>query len=158
MPGQADPEPVATDLVEYMVLAVPDLDSMARVVPALAELVDSEAVTILDLVAIEMSDDGRVTVREIESVGSMTGLESVEGEVGAMLSDTDIDLLSRGVRPGTAAVVVVVEARWAEGLAGAVRSAGGEILAGERIPRARVEAAMARRRQVLRRGAGDAAD
>jgi uncharacterized membrane protein len=152
MPTQVVSELVATDLVEYIVLAAPDLDSMAGVVPALADLVACELVSILDLIALEKGDDGRVTVLEVEAVASMAGLASVEGEVGGMLSETDIDLVSRVVRPGTAAFVLVVEDRWAERLSTAVRGAGGEVAAGERIPRARVEAAMARR-LALRSGA-----
>lgn len=131
-----------------MVIAVPDLDATAMLVPALADLVDSEAVTILDLIAVESADHG-ITVLEVEAVASLAGLASVDGEVGGMLSDADIELLSGAVTPGRAAVVVVVEDRWAERLLAAVRSAAGEIVAGERIPRARVEAAMARRRDLL---------
>jgi hypothetical protein len=55
-------------------------------------------------------------------------------------------------------VVLVIEDRWAEGLSEAIRGAGGEISAGERIPRARVEAAMAQRRDVLGQGGSDEAD
>jgi hypothetical protein len=150
--------PSATDLVEYLVIAVPDIDSMAMLVPALADLVDAEAVTILDVIAVEKSAQGQCTVLEIESVASMAGLASVDGEVGGMLSEIDIELASHAVSPGMAAVVLVVEDRWAEGLSGAIRGAGGEIAAGERIPRARVEAAMAQRRDALRQGGGHEAD
>ena len=42
-----------------------------------------------------------------------------------------------------AAIVLVVEDRWAGPLSAAARDSGGEVLAGERIPRLRVEAALA---------------
>jgi hypothetical protein len=60
-----------------------------------------------------------------------------------MLNDHDVELASRALRPGITAVVVVVEDRWAASLSAAARSAGGQIVAGDRIPPRRVEAALA---------------
>jgi hypothetical protein len=46
------------------------------------------------------------------------------------------------VRPGEVGLVVVAEDRWAKQLSTAARDAGGRIVAGERIPVLRVEAAV----------------
>ena len=66
--------------------------------------------------------------------------------VGAMLSEHDLELAALALRPGSAAVIVVTEDRWATPLSVAARRAGGQILAGERIPAARVATALARPR------------
>jgi Family of unknown function (DUF6325) len=133
---------VDIDLVQYVVVVVPDLDSLASVAPAFAGLVEVEAIRILDLVVAARNTDGTVRVLELEDVASLGGLTEVEGEVGGLLSDHDIELVALTLRPGEAGMIVVTEDRWAEALALSARRAGGVIMAGERIPRSRVQAAL----------------
>ena len=133
---------VAADLVEYLVVTMPDLDSLASLVPALAEMASSGTIRILDVVALERRDDGSINVLEFEAVESLAGLADVEGQVGRFLSDHDIEMASVALRPGTAGFVFVTEDRWAEPLSLAARRAGGHIAAGERVPPAQVEASL----------------
>ena len=130
-------------MVEYIVIVVPDPQCLVTVTPALAEMVNASTIRLLDLVVITKSRDGRVEVLELEAVDSLRQLSGLEGEVGALLSDHDVELIALALSPGTAGVVVVTEDHWAEPLSVAARRAGGRILAGERIPPARVEAALA---------------
>jgi hypothetical protein len=132
-------EEVATDLVQYVVIVVPNQAALATVAPALAELVETGKIRILDLVVLERDREGAVTVLEFEAVESIADLRDVEGELGAMLSDNDIALASHALRPGTTGIVLVTEDRWAAPLSAAARRAGGLIVAGERIPPSRVE-------------------
>lgn len=142
-PGPADRSPeVVADLVEYIVVAVPDLDSLAGVAPALAALVETGQIRILDLVTVVRDGDRSVSVRELESVESIAALRDVDGEVGGMLSEHDIALASLAFEPSSAGMVIVAEDRWAEPLASAARRAGGRIIGGERIPPSRVERAV----------------
>ena len=62
---------------------------------------------------------------------------------GVLLSHHDLSLIALALAPGDGAIVVVAEDRWAEHLAAAAHAVGGEIRAGERIARTRVEAALA---------------
>lgn len=136
---------VNPDLVEYIVIVVPDLDSLSSVASALADLVGAAAIRILDLVVVARKADGAVEILEPEAVASLANLAETEGETGALLSDHDIEMLSLGLEPAKVALVVVTEDRWARGLSAAVNQAGGFIVAGERIPAPRVEAALAAR-------------
>jgi hypothetical protein len=136
---------VVADLVEYLVVVVQDVDSLAGVAPALAELVEDAAIRILDLVIVAREGDGTVVILEPEAVASLASLAEMEGEIGGLLSDHDIELVSLALEPGTVGMVVVTEDRWAEGLSRAARRVGGLIVAGERIPARRVEAALAER-------------
>jgi Family of unknown function (DUF6325) len=137
-----EPDTVSADLVEYLIVEVPNLGALANVVPALVELVASAKIRILDLVALEKDADGTVVVLELDAVDSMTVLQDLDGGVGGMLSQHDIELASLALRPGTSGIVLVTEDRWAEPLAVAARRAGGRILGGERIPASRVESAL----------------
>ena len=129
------------DLVEYVVIAVPGLSSTAGVAAALRELVESSRIRILDLVGVVTGEDGRCTAIEPEELSGLAELRDVEGEVGGLLSEDDIALACSALQPGTSALILVVEDRWAALLADAARSSGGRIIGGERIPRTRLEQA-----------------
>ena len=131
------------DLVRYVFVVVPDLDSLATVAAAFADLVEAQAIRILDLVVVTKGDDASVTILELEDVPSLARLTEVEGEVGGLLSDHDIELIALTLRLGAAGMVVVTEDRWAEAISTSARQAGGTIIAGEHIPRSRLQAAYA---------------
>ena len=134
------PEPeLSTDLVEYFVVALPDRASLGRVGPAVAELVRSGHIRVLDIVVLDRGPDGRLDVLEIGDVEDLVSLSAMDGDVG-LLSENDLALASRAVRPGETGLVVVAEDRWARQLSTAARRAGGRVVAGERIPVLRVEA------------------
>lgn len=154
MPRQAHrSEAIVPDLVGYLVVAVPHPDALADLVPALTGLVGTATIRILDLVVVERGLDGAVEVRELEAVESLAGLRAVEGDVGGLLSDHDVELAAYALRPGTCGVVLVTEDRWAGQLSQAAQGAGGRIVAGERIPPARVEDVLADRHRGRPEGA-----
>jgi hypothetical protein len=139
------PERVSTDLVEYVIVAVPAVDSLAVLAPALAELVQRAAIRILDVVVLVKDVDGAATALELDAVDSMAAIRDLESYVGGMLSEHDLALAATALRPGSAGVILVTEDRWAEPLSVAAQRAGGQIVAGERIPSLRVESALADR-------------
>lgn len=134
---------IATDLIQYLVVAVPDVGSLAGIVPALAELTEARLLRILDLAVLARDGGGAVTVLELEEVASLATLQDVEGDVGGLLSDGDIEFVSFAIRPASAGLVLVVEDRWARPLALAAARSGGRVIAGERIPSGRVETVLA---------------
>lgn len=129
------------DLVEYVVIDMPDLSASLEVAQSLRHLVASSAIRILDLVGVVTDAQGRYTITEPESVAGLADLRTVDGEVGGLLSEDDIALACRSLRYGSAALILVVEDRWAQSLATAARSGGGQIVGGERIPRHRLRQA-----------------
>jgi hypothetical protein len=50
-----------------------------------------------------------------------------------MISDDDVALIAAEIEPGSAAVMIVYENRWAAQFAAAVRRNGGRIIASQRI-------------------------
>jgi hypothetical protein len=130
------------DLVEYLVVVVSDLGSLRTVTSALADLVASASISILDLVCVSKSaDGGKLTVVEFEKVEAMATLEQVEGDIGGLLSAQDIETASRPLTAGSSAILLLVEDRWARGLSTAARQAGGRVVGGGRVARPLVEAA-----------------
>jgi hypothetical protein len=144
---------VVADLVAYLIVVMPDVDSLAALVPALAEMARTGQGRIIDLVALVKHDDGAVEVLEFEAVSSLAALADVEGQVGRLLSDNDLAMASVALRPGTAGLILVSEDRWAAPLSLAARQAGGQIVGGDRVPPSRVEAVLADSADEDRRGA-----
>jgi uncharacterized protein DUF6325 len=144
--GQRDGGPPDLDLVEYVVIAVPALSSTGGVAVALRELVETSRIRILDLVGVVAGPEGRFSAIEPEELAGLAELRGVEGEVGGLLSEDDIALAGSALQPGTSALILVVEDRWAQLLADAARQSGGRIVGGERIPRHRLEQARRARR------------
>jgi CBS domain-containing protein len=136
---------VVTDLVEYLIIGAPDVDSLASVADALSVLVRAGTIHLLDLVVVVRASDGTVEILEVESIDSLAPLREVEGELGGLLTEHDLELAAFAIQPGSVGMVLVTEDRWAEPLSAAARLAGGLIIAGERIPAARVEAVLADR-------------
>jgi hypothetical protein len=146
------PDAVVADLVEYLIVAMPDLDSLGPLAAALVEMVESAAIRVLDLVVLVKDHDGLVTARELDTVESMAPLRGLAFD--RMLSEHDIGLASLALRPGSAGLVLVTEDRWAAPLSAAAQHAGGQIVGGERIPAARIETALAERPEVDTTGGG----
>jgi hypothetical protein len=137
---------IRTDLVEYLIVVVPTQDALAAIGSALRKLVAGAKIRILDLVVLVRDTNGAVSVLEVEAVESMAPLRDLDIEVGGMLSEHDLELAALALKPGMPGVVLVTEDLWAKSLSTAARRAGGQIIAGERIPAARVEAALGARR------------
>ncbi len=124
--------------VEYIIIGFPENNFKGEIVPALADLVESGTVRILDLVFVMKDADGTVTTVEYED---LPGLSDIEGEADGLLSEEDLEMVSEVLEPNSSGLMIVWEDLWASRLAAALRDAGGVILSGERIPHDIVEAA-----------------
>jgi hypothetical protein len=132
---------VGSDLVEYLVIRGADEGALAELAGPLARLVDEGTVRVLDLVVVVRHDDGRVVVRDVVCATAtpvFRRLVEAGTGFGGLLSADDILQVSTAVRPGSAALVLVVEDLWAAPLSAAARRACGRIVAGERICTSRI--------------------
>jgi hypothetical protein len=131
--------------VEYLIIRFPGNRFSGEIAPALAELVESEVIRIIDLVFVKKDADGQISVFEIDALDEAgdLGIDDLEGEAGGLLNDEDLELAAEALAPDSSAALIVWEQRWATRIAEAIRGAGGEIVAGERIPPEVVEPAMA---------------
>jgi len=128
------------DVVEYVVIQVPDLSATGEIAAALVQLVSDSHIHILDLVVVSNDRNGVLQMIQPESVAGLAPLWAVEGEVGGLLGEDDIALACGALPRESTALLLVVEDTWAEELAAAARAARGRIVGGERIPRRRLQA------------------
>ncbi|GAA1960364.1 DUF6325 family protein [Catenulispora subtropica] len=136
----------STDIgpVQYAVVAFPDGTLSKDLAPALADVVGSGAVRIIDLAFVQSGPDGMPHYMEVDTVPAdlKAALDRVEGEALGLLSEDDLKDLAMSLPPGSAGLFVVWESLWAKRLAGALRDSGGELAAMELIPHDVVVAAV----------------
>jgi Family of unknown function (DUF6325) len=102
---------------------------------ALADLLATGVVRLLDLVIISKRDDGEVDVVEVEEGDNPLGLTTgPDPAVTGLLADEDLAELVAPMRPGTSAVVMALELTFAKTLTEELARGGGEVLRVERIP------------------------
>ena len=129
--------------VELAVIAFPGSKFKGEIVPALADLVDNGVVEILDLVVVSKGDDGDVLALEISEIEEGGMFDELEGEAGGLLSEEDLVTAGEVLEPGSTAAVIVWENTWARKLITAIRDAGGELVAHDRLDAETVNMAMA---------------
>jgi Family of unknown function (DUF6325) len=105
-------------------------------VPILLDLVDRGIVRVLDAMFVTKNEDGTFSgfdARDLDDKG-VGDLTVFEGASSGLLGDEDVAAAAEGIEPGTSAVMILYENRWAAPFVAAVRRNGGVPLAFERIP------------------------
>lgn len=128
--------------VEYVVIEFPGNRFTGDIAPALAELVEDRLVRIIDLVFVLKNADGDVTTFEYDELPEGAAYAEIDGEADGLLSDSDILDIADGLEPESSALLVLFEDLWAAKFADAVWAAGGQLVAGGRLPRDLIEAAV----------------
>lgn len=100
----------------------------------LARLAESGTIRVLDVLILTKDDDGSVDAVEIDDLEEVDELRAVEAELAELFSIDDVANLAESMEPGTTAAALVFENRWAAPFASALRRAGGQLIAGGRIP------------------------
>jgi hypothetical protein len=124
--------------VDYLVVEFPadKADFSGAMATELTALVDRGLVRVLDLVIVQKQDDGSFEAVELNELDeSKVGeLLALEGELGMLLAEEDIEAIGPVLEPGSVAAVLVYENRWAAPFGAAVRRSGGQLIANGRIP------------------------
>lgn len=129
--------------VEYIIVGFPGGKFNGEIAPELAKLIDSGLVRILDLAVISKDEAGEVSSFEFDQLDELAPFADLQGEVGGILSQEDIDYAAASLEPGSAIGLLVWEDLWAAPFADAVRASGGVLLEGARVPHELAEAALA---------------
>jgi hypothetical protein len=123
--------------IDIVVIAYPaDAPMTGDAVPIVLDLVDRGIIRVLDAMFVVKEQDGtfagfEATDLESHSVGDF---KEFEGASSGLLGDDDLATAADAIEPGTAAVMIVYENRWAAPFAAAVRRNGGRLVDFQRIP------------------------
>jgi Family of unknown function (DUF6325) len=122
----------------------PDAPMTGEAADLLLGLVEQGIIRVLDAMFVQKNEDGTFSGFEAkdltaESVGDFTAFE---GASTGLLGDADAAVAADAIEPGTAAVLILYENRWAAPFAAAVRRNGGVLIDNQRIPHEDVVAAL----------------
>jgi hypothetical protein len=124
--------------VDYLVVEFPadKADFSGEMAKELSALVDRGLVRVLDLLILRKDADGSVEVAELHELddSNVGQLRALEGELGMLLAEEDIEAIGVAIEPGSVAAVLVYENSWAGPFSSAVRRSGGQLIANGRIP------------------------
>jgi uncharacterized membrane protein len=129
--------------VEYMIVAFPGNKFRGEIAPALADLVESETIRIIDLAFVGKDADGNVVAFELSDLDDdvQEKINTLDPQAGGLLNDDDLMAAAEELDPNSSAALLVWEDLWAAKVAQAIRDADGVVLDIERIPHEIVQAA-----------------
>jgi hypothetical protein len=122
--------------VDWIVVEFPGSKFKGEIIPELVSLEERGIIRILDLVLLKKEEDGTYDALEMEDVdeSELGGVRSDERALAMLLSADDVERVAEAMEPGSTAGILVWENLWAAPFASACRRAGGQLIAGGRIP------------------------
>lgn len=120
---------------ELIVVKFPGNQFRGEIVPALADLVESETIRLIDLLFVIKDADGNVaSVEATEAFPDGPLLGVVAENSRGLISDEDVEDVAPELDPNSSAALLLFEHLWAAEFTSAVRNAGGELIYDERVP------------------------
>jgi hypothetical protein len=122
--------------VEYMIVSFPGNQFKGEIAPALAKLIESNTIRIIDLAFVTKDADGNIGAFELSDLDEEVrrGLDALGLEGSGFLGEEDLMDAGEQLEPNSSAAMLLWEDLWAAEFAAALRNAGGELLALDRIP------------------------
>jgi uncharacterized membrane protein len=135
---------MAVGPVEYLIVAFPGNEFSGEIAPALAELVESGTIRIIDLTFVVKDGDGSVAAMELSDLKPeiAEAFSSFGAAPGNLFNEEDLLAAGEELAPNSSAALLVWEDLWATKLAETLRNAKGEILDHDRIPHEVIQAAL----------------
>jgi hypothetical protein len=113
----------------------PGAPMTGEAIPILLDLVDRGIIRVLDVRFVQKDPDGTFSGFDIADLDADTvgDLTVFAGATSGLLDDDDVAATAAEIEPGTAAVMIVYENRWAGAFVAAVRRNGGVLITNQRI-------------------------
>ncbi len=136
--------------VSYTVIAFPGNRFNGDIAPEVGRLVASGLVRVLDLVFVGKDESGDTISLEFDQMDELAAFNDIEGEVGGLINEEDLQHVADNLPEGNSALVIVWEDVWARPLVEAVQASGGVVIDSARIPANLVEAALEELAQAMK--------
>jgi uncharacterized membrane protein len=129
--------------VDYAIIAFPGNRFRGEIAPALADLVDTNTIRLIDVAFVGKSEAGDVVAFEITELDPdvQQSLDRLGIEVQGLLNEDDLMDAGTALEPNSSAALLVWENVWARKVTQAMRDAGGVLLAFDRLPHEVVQTA-----------------
>jgi hypothetical protein len=130
--------------IEVLMLRFPGNKFRGEIAPALADLVESGTIRVVDLLFAIKDADGELDVLELTDMeGDLSVFAPMTSELADTLTEDDAKMLASSIPNNSSAAILLFENTWAKAFVDAVVRANGEVVLNERIPRAAVDALIA---------------
>jgi hypothetical protein len=128
---ELEPGPVDIVVIGYP----PGAPATGEAIPILVDLVDRGIIRVLDALFVRKEADGTFSGFDIADLDEATAgdLTVFAGATSGLLDDDDVAVTAAEIEPGSAAVMIVYENKWAAHFIAAVRRNGGELIAQQRV-------------------------
>ena len=129
--------------VDYAIVAFPGNRFRGEIAPAIADLVEAGTIRVIDIAFVGKDSDGNAVGMELTELDPdvQEGLGRAGIEVSGLFNEDDLMDAADGLEPNSSAALLVWENVWARKVSQAMRDAGGQLLAFERLPHDVVQAA-----------------
>jgi uncharacterized membrane protein len=129
--------------VDYAIIAFPGNQFRGEIAPALGDLVEAGTIRIIDATFVVKDEAGNTGAFELTELAPdvQEVLAKLDIEVGGLFNEDDLADAAEALEPNSSAALLVWENVWARKVAQAMRDAGGQLVAFERLPHDVVQAA-----------------
>jgi hypothetical protein len=136
--------------VELLVVKFPGNKFKGEIAPALADLVESGTIRIIDILFAYKDEDGGLAVLEINDLAAddYATFNPIVSDITGLLTVDDARHLSAKLENNSSVALMLFENTWAIKFRDAVVNADGELVFNERIPRAVIEELVAEHEQL----------
>jgi uncharacterized membrane protein len=127
---------VALGPLEYLVVGFEGNRFDGSIAHEIGKVVENGTIRLVDVVFLMKDTAGDVAVVEIDNKDDprFASFAPLLADTMGLLTDEDIATLAVGLRPDTAALVILFEHRWAENIKSAMKDAGGFLVARSVVP------------------------
>lgn len=128
--------------IELVALSFPENRFSGEIVDELERLVDSDVIRIIDVIFVKKDASGEIDVMELSELEDDDYASFsivVADDLSNFLNEDDAREISRKMKNGSSAAIMLFENRWAMEFVEAVERAHGEVVMNERIPRETVK-------------------
>ena len=122
--------------IDFMLIEFQGKEINGELVPPLLDLVDRGLIRVMDVLIVLKRGDGSfdsVTSQDLEAA-QLTDLGDLAGASSGLFNEEDAAAAAEVLEPDAAGLLIMFENRWAAPFAVAARKAGGQLVAGGRIP------------------------
>ncbi len=142
---------MSTAPVQYMIVAFPENRFTGAIAPAIAELVESGTIRVIDLTFVMKDAEGQVMAMEYAELAPevAAAFEMVGGGGGGLFNEDDLMATGEELEPNSSAALLAWENLWAAKVRDAIDGAGGVLLDFDLIPADVIEAARAFARELV---------
>jgi Family of unknown function (DUF6325) len=123
--------------IDIVVIGYPaDAPMTGEAIPIMLDLVEKGIIRVLDVLVVMENEDGTFSGFEAQDLDPdrIGDLKVFEGASSGLLGEEDVATAAQSIEPGSAAVMIVYENRWAGPFIAAVRRNGGILIDNQRIP------------------------